>query len=316
MLSPTHHHTILTHPLAILTHPLAILTHPFTTLTHPLSINTIERERQREREIRAFREFSTHLPFKHPQPRRAAGSSYIGGLCYSSLSILTCLFLFLSILLYPVCSILSVLFYPVYSCRYVDIHHHSPSSYHTLTKTHSTYPLTRSPSPSTTLWPLSFPYGAGGAPSSATMNNPLEQLYDSNNNGSGNGNGNGSDINGNSGGAMYLGLGPAGQGPGRYYLTDVHFPSPSHSPNSSSLFTPHIAYYLLISSSLFIPHIPYLVLPGGVLLDRGVHPLHSGGGLGSLGAPHNHTHAAHNMMFSSQPYHPSQVLQSVGTVCY
>ena len=140
MLSPTHHHTILTHPLAILTHPLAILTHPFTTLTHPLSINTIERERQREREIRAFREFSTHLPFKHPQPRRAAGSSYIGGLCYSSLSILTCLFLFLSILLYPVCSILSclfysvcsilsVLFYPVYailSCLFLSICRYSP----------------------------------------------------------------------------------------------------------------------------------------------------------------------------------------------
>ena len=122
----------------------------------------IERERQREREIRAFREFSTHLPFKHPQPRRTAGSSYIGG-----------------------------------------------------------------------------------APTSATMNNPLEQLYDNSNiNGSGNENG---------GGGMFL-----AQGPG---------------------------------------------LPGGVLLDRGVHPLHSGGGLGSLGAPHN----PHAMMFNSQPYQPSQV---------
>jgi hypothetical protein len=39
-----------------------------------------ERERQREREIRAFREFSTHLPVKmQQQPRRVAGSSFIGG---------------------------------------------------------------------------------------------------------------------------------------------------------------------------------------------------------------------------------------------
>ena len=39
-------------------------------------------------------------------------------------------------------------------------------------------------------------------------------------------------------------------------------------------------------------------------MDRGVHPLHSGGGLGSLGAPHN----SHNMMFNSQSYQSSQVL--------
>ena len=157
----------------------------------------IERERQREREIRAFREFSTHLPFKHPQPRRAAGSSYIGG-----------------------------------------------------------------------------------APTSATMNNPLEQLYDNSNNGNGGGNDNG-------GGGMFLaqatGLPGTRLNPSFLLIPPFSLPPPPSplSPISLSYST-----------------------PGGVLLDRGMHPLHSGGGLGSLGAPHN----PHNMMFNSQSYQSSQVL--------
>ena len=75
------------------------------------------------------------------------------------------------------------------------------------------------------------------------MNNPLEQLYD--NNGSGNGNGNGSDINGNSGGAMYLGLGPAGQGPGRDYLILMCIFLPPLTPQSHPPFShpiSHISY--------------------------------------------------------------------------
>ena len=81
--------------------------------------------------------------------------------------------------------------------------------------------------------------------------------------------------------------------------------TPSHTPSQS-----HLLPLSQIPPPPPSPLPPSPFPPGGVLLDRGVHPLHSGGGLGSLGAPHN----PHNNMFnnSSQAYQASQVRRDEG----